>query len=193
MRRYQRSMWFDQTGFAWVAPSPNLRKLEQAVLYPGVGMAEAANISVGRGTDSPFELVGAPWIDGKSTSRPVERPPAFRACASSPRPSRPANGSIPARAVAASASPSPTATASTRPLFGIELISALYRLYGDRFQIDRTVSMIGSRASLDGDQGADRPARHRPAPGRPASTTSACGGEVSAVLTAARIEASSSQ
>ena len=58
-------MWFDQTGFAWVPPSPNLRKLEQAVLYPGVGMVEAANVSVGRGTDTPFELMGAPWIDGK--------------------------------------------------------------------------------------------------------------------------------
>ena len=60
------AMWFDETGFAWVTPSPNMRNLEQAVLYPGVGVLEATNISVGRGTDSPFELVGAPWIDGKA-------------------------------------------------------------------------------------------------------------------------------
>ena len=72
MRRYERTMWFDQTGFAWVPPSPNLRKLEQAVLYPAVGMIEAANVSVGRGTDSPFELVGAPWIDGRALREALE-------------------------------------------------------------------------------------------------------------------------
>ena len=66
MRRYGRAMWFDQTGFGWVAPSPNLRRLEQAILYPGVGMIEGANVSVGRGTETPFEVVGAPWIDGKA-------------------------------------------------------------------------------------------------------------------------------
>ena len=69
MRHYDRTSWFDQTGFAWVAPSPNLRRLEQVVLYPGVAMVEAANVSVGRGTDSPFELLGAPWIDGKALAQ----------------------------------------------------------------------------------------------------------------------------
>jgi uncharacterized protein YbbC (DUF1343 family) len=69
MRYYGRAQWFDQTGFAWVPPSPNLRRIEQAVLYPGVAMVEGANVSVGRGTDAPFELVGAPWIDGKALAR----------------------------------------------------------------------------------------------------------------------------
>jgi len=114
MRRYQRSMWFDQTGFTWLAPSPNLRKLEQAVLYPGVGMAEAANISVGRGTDSPFELVGAPWIDGKALADQLNarRIPGVRI---EPATFTPREWVYPARAAAASASPSPTATVSTRP------------------------------------------------------------------------------
>jgi uncharacterized protein YbbC (DUF1343 family) len=62
MQGYRRDMWFDETGLAWVNPSPNLRSLAQATLYPGVALCEASNVSVGRGTDTPFELFGAPWI-----------------------------------------------------------------------------------------------------------------------------------
>jgi len=62
MQGYRRDMWFDETGLAWVNPSPNLRSLAQATLYPGVALCEASNVSVGRGTDTPFELIGAPWI-----------------------------------------------------------------------------------------------------------------------------------
>jgi uncharacterized protein YbbC (DUF1343 family)/CubicO group peptidase (beta-lactamase class C family) len=65
MERWRRTMWFDATGQTWVNPSPNMRSLTQATLYPGVGLLETTNVSVGRGTDTPFELVGAPWIDGQ--------------------------------------------------------------------------------------------------------------------------------
>ena len=57
-------MWFDETNLAWVNPSPNMRSLNEATLYPGVGLLETTNVSVGRGTDTPFEIVGAPWIQG---------------------------------------------------------------------------------------------------------------------------------
>jgi uncharacterized protein YbbC (DUF1343 family) len=62
---WSRSMTYDQTGLMWVNPSPNMRSLTQAVLYPGVGLLETTNLSVGRGTDTPFEMVGAPWIDAQ--------------------------------------------------------------------------------------------------------------------------------
>lgn len=65
MRNYRRSAYFDETGLVWSPPSPNLRSVEQAILYPATALVEATNVSVGRGTDIPFELVGAPWIDGK--------------------------------------------------------------------------------------------------------------------------------
>ena len=64
MAGYDRRAYFDETGLAWWPPSPNLRTVEQAVFYPGVALLEATNVSVGRGTDTPFEVVGAPWIDG---------------------------------------------------------------------------------------------------------------------------------
>jgi uncharacterized protein YbbC (DUF1343 family) len=58
-------MWWDETGLMWVNPSPNLRNPTAALLYPAIGLLEATNVSVGRGTDQPFELFGAPWIDGR--------------------------------------------------------------------------------------------------------------------------------
>ena len=60
---WERARWFDETGLPWVNPSPNIRSLNQALLYSGVGLLEATNLSVGRGTAMPFEVVGAPWID----------------------------------------------------------------------------------------------------------------------------------
>jgi uncharacterized protein YbbC (DUF1343 family) len=65
MENYQRGMWFDSTNLTWVNPSPNMRSLTEATLYPGIGLLETTNVSVGRGTDTPFEVVGAPWIDGQ--------------------------------------------------------------------------------------------------------------------------------
>ncbi len=62
---WRRADYFDRTGLLWVNPSPNMRSLNQAFLYPGVGLLEMTNLSVGRGTDTPFEVLGAPWIDGR--------------------------------------------------------------------------------------------------------------------------------
>ena len=63
MTGWRREAWFDETGLAWISPSPNMRTLYAAALYPGIGAFERTNLSVGRGTDTPFEHVGAPWID----------------------------------------------------------------------------------------------------------------------------------
>ena len=65
MRGWMRGDWFDSTSALWVNPSPNLRDLNQATLYPGVALIEQTNVSVGRGTDTPFEVVGAPWVSAK--------------------------------------------------------------------------------------------------------------------------------
>jgi uncharacterized protein YbbC (DUF1343 family)/CubicO group peptidase (beta-lactamase class C family) len=65
MEGWRRATWFDSTGLTWINPSPNMRSLTEATLYPGIGLLETTNLSVGRGTDTPFELVGAPWINGQ--------------------------------------------------------------------------------------------------------------------------------
>jgi uncharacterized protein YbbC (DUF1343 family)/CubicO group peptidase (beta-lactamase class C family) len=69
MRGWRRAAYFDQTGLDWTPPSPNLRSVAEAVLYPGVALVEGTNVSVGRGTDTPFEVVGAPWIDDRLARR----------------------------------------------------------------------------------------------------------------------------
>lgn len=66
---WRRGLFFEETGLPWIPPSPNLRTPTQAVLYPGVGLLETTNVSVGRGTDSPFEVVGAPWLDAVTLAR----------------------------------------------------------------------------------------------------------------------------
>jgi uncharacterized protein YbbC (DUF1343 family) len=66
---WRRRDFFDRTGRMWINPSPNMRSLTQALLYPGIGLLETTNLSVGRGTDTPFEVVGAPWLDGRQLAR----------------------------------------------------------------------------------------------------------------------------
>lgn len=70
---WHRSDWFDQTELPWIAPSPNMRTLSAALLYPGIGWLETTNLSVGRGTDTPFEILGAPWIDEFQLARELNQ------------------------------------------------------------------------------------------------------------------------
>ena len=64
VKGWRRDSFFDATGLMWINPSPNMRSLTEAILYPGIGLLETTNLSVGRGTDVPFEMIGAPWIGG---------------------------------------------------------------------------------------------------------------------------------
>jgi uncharacterized protein YbbC (DUF1343 family) len=70
---WQREQYFDTTGLAWVRPSPNMPALETAILYPGVCLVEGTNLSEGRGTSRPFELVGAPFVDGARLASELTR------------------------------------------------------------------------------------------------------------------------
>jgi uncharacterized protein YbbC (DUF1343 family)/CubicO group peptidase (beta-lactamase class C family) len=73
MEGWRRADYFDGTGLTWVNTSPNMRSLTEAVLYPGIGLLETTNLSVGRGTDTPFEVVGAPWVDGVKLAEALNR------------------------------------------------------------------------------------------------------------------------
>jgi uncharacterized protein YbbC (DUF1343 family) len=72
LQDWRRELWFDQTGLPWTNPSPNMRNLTEAILYPGVGLLESA-VSVGRGTDTPFEVVGASYVDELKTAEELNR------------------------------------------------------------------------------------------------------------------------
>jgi len=71
MRDWRRELWFDQTSLPWIAPSPNMPTLQTATVYPGQVFLEGTNISEGRGTVKPFELLGAPWIDGHILTKKI--------------------------------------------------------------------------------------------------------------------------
>lgn len=78
LQHWTRGLWMDEAGLPWINPSPNMRSLNEAALYPGVGLIETANVSVGRGTPTPFEHLGAPWIDGQKLAAAMPPLPGLR-------------------------------------------------------------------------------------------------------------------
>ena len=148
MENWRRGMWLDATGQTWVNPSPNMRSLVEATLYPGVGLLETTNVSVGRGTDTPFELVGAPWIDGRRLATYLNGR-GLAACASCPCASRRAHRCSRARSAAASTSSSQTARASAPSAPGWRWLSrsaASTRTTG-RLTLTRACSSTPTRSS----------------------------------------------
>jgi uncharacterized protein YbbC (DUF1343 family) len=78
MQGWRREMWYDQTGLPWIVPSPNLKTLDAALLYTGTVFVEGTNLSEGRGTDAPFQLVGAPWLtDAGAIAKALSTNPAM--------------------------------------------------------------------------------------------------------------------
>lgn len=147
MAGYRRDMWFEETGRPWVNPSPNLRSLNQTILYPGVALSEAANVSVGRGTATPFEVIGAPWIEAERLAdylcaRDVPGV-EFAAVRFTPE-GGPYRGQVcqgvRMRVVDRNRLDSVG--------MGVEILSALHRLYPNVFLIDRAVGLLGSRAAV---------------------------------------------
>ena len=79
MQGWRREMYFEETGIPWVMPSPNIPTIDSAVVYPGTVLFEGTNVSEGRGTTKPFELIGAPWIDAEPFAAGLNAP-GCRAC-----------------------------------------------------------------------------------------------------------------
>jgi len=148
MRGWQRTDWFDETGLAWINPSPNLRNLIEATLYPGVGMIEGANVSVGRGTDTPFELLGAPWIDAAQLAATLNKRQIqgvrFMPVDFTPRENRFAGVLCHGVEIVLL-----DRQALDSPELGVELAAALYRLFPKDFEIDKTLALVGSRQVLE--------------------------------------------
>jgi uncharacterized protein YbbC (DUF1343 family)/CubicO group peptidase (beta-lactamase class C family) len=145
---WERGAWFDETGLPWTNPSPNMRNLLQATLYPGVGALEMANVSVGRGTDSPFEQIGAPWIDGVALAGELNRRglPGVRFY---PIAFTPDEGARFGGTRCSGVFMVITDREILRPVrTGVEIASALLRLHGAQFEIDRTARLLGSRDTI---------------------------------------------
>ena len=148
MEGWMRGDWFDSTGELWTNPSPNMRSLNEATLYPGIGMIEATNISVGRGTDTPFEVVGAPWIDPLALAKYLN--------------ARELSGVrfVPIRFTPISSSyvnelcggvnlVITDRNALDAPELGLEVAAALLHLYPDNYKIAALDRLMVSKGSLD--------------------------------------------
>ena len=156
MRGWRRETWFDQTGLRWVNPSPNMRNLHQALLYPGIGAIEGSNLSVGRGTDTPFEQIGAPWINGPELARELNtrRLPGVRVY---PLRFSPKSGRF-AGELCEGVFFIVTDRDAMRPVrLGLEVAAALYRLYGDQFDLGAVARLLGSRDTLARIRAGDPP------------------------------------
>jgi uncharacterized protein YbbC (DUF1343 family) len=147
MTDWRRTDWYDETGLGWINPSPNLRNLTEATLYTGVAMVEGANVSVGRGTDTPFEVLGAPWIDGINLAEFLNERKIqgvrFLPIDFTPRDNRFA-GEV-CHGVQISLL---DREALDAPEMGVEIAAARHTLFPQAFQIDKTLHLIGSRAVL---------------------------------------------
>jgi uncharacterized protein YbbC (DUF1343 family)/CubicO group peptidase (beta-lactamase class C family) len=149
MKGWKRGDFFDRTGLTWINPSPNLRSLTAAILYPGVGLLETTNLSVGRGTERPFEWIGAPWLDGTKLAVELmkERVSGFRC--------------VPMRLTPTSSVYQGKACDGINlivddwnkfhPLkLGLALAVTLRRLYPDAWEVDRFDNLLGHKSTLDG-------------------------------------------
>lgn len=156
MKNWRRDAWFDDTSLEWVNPSPNMRNLYEATLYPGIGAFENANISVGRGTDTPFERVGAPWIDGMKLAEALNARRIagvrFYPVRFTPGASKFANQECQGVGIVI------TDREVMRPVrVGVELAASLVKLFPGKFQIDTAARLFGSAASVARIKAADDP------------------------------------
>jgi uncharacterized protein YbbC (DUF1343 family) len=147
MKNWRRDDWFDETGLPWINPSPNMRNMYQATLYTGIGAFESTNVSVGRGTDTPFEHVGAPWIDGQRLSDELNARQIpgvrFYPVRFTPTASRFADQECQGVFIIV------TDRNAVRPVrVGVEIASALWKLFPEDFGIDSAARLFGSVAGL---------------------------------------------
>jgi uncharacterized protein YbbC (DUF1343 family) len=159
MNGWQRGDWFDATGLTWTNPSPNLRSLREAILYPALGLIETTNISVGRGTDTPFAYVGAPWMDGPALARALNArflpgvrfvPVNFTPRSPYPYADQLCQGIeliVTDRNVVDS------------PELGLEIATALHKLYADKFQLSKINVLLANRTVLEALQAGRDPQR----------------------------------
>ncbi len=157
MENWSRDQWYDQTGLLWVNPSPNMRNLTQAILYPGVALIEASNVSVGRGTDEPFERFGAPWVDARKLAAALNASDLagvrFVPIEFTPTSSKFAGQKCGGVHVLVN-----DREAIDAVRVGITIAWQLRQLFGDEFQFDRVNNLLVNDRALDALRRAKSPA-----------------------------------
>lgn len=157
MRNWRRSDAYDQTGLKWIPPSPNLRTLNAAFLYPGIEILQAGGVSVGRGTAAPFEILGAPWIHGAQFAVALERR-KIPGVSFSPTQFTPTEGIYKGQACRGVRIAITNRDALRSMRMGLEIADALHRMYPGDFHLDKVIELLGSQATIDRLERGDSPA-----------------------------------
>lgn len=150
MKGWRRTMYFDETGLPWVNPSPNIRNVTQAILYPGVALTEGSNVSVGRGTDTPFEVFGAPWINAVELTNELNgrNLPGVKFDPVSFTPQKTVH--VYQGQLCHGCRITITDRDEFMPVItGLNILDAIYKLYPDKYEIDRNVGLIGKKQVLE--------------------------------------------
>jgi uncharacterized protein YbbC (DUF1343 family) len=157
LENWPRSDTYDMTGLAWVPPSPNLRTLDAAFFYSGIEILRAGGVSVGRGTDTPFELFGAPWVHVADLAEELNRQktPGVRYAATQ---FTPRDGLYKGQLCEGISLAITDRTALRSMLMGLEIAEALHRLYPKYFQLEKMIELLGSESTLARLERGDDPA-----------------------------------
>jgi uncharacterized protein YbbC (DUF1343 family)/CubicO group peptidase (beta-lactamase class C family) len=160
MEGWHRWEFFDTTGVKWVNPSPNLRSVEEATLYPGMGMLDYANVSVGRGTATPFEVFGAAWMDGRAVADYLSgrriagvRFEATKFAVAETAEKYPGHG----QTIDGVKMTVTDRVALDSPEMGVEILAALHHLYPKEFQLEKATGLVANSETMDGLRRGDDP------------------------------------
>jgi uncharacterized protein YbbC (DUF1343 family) len=145
MQGWMRGDWYDSTSLEWSNPSPNLRSLTEATLYTGVALVEGTNVSVGRGTDAPFEVLGAPWINSRELAQSLNarQIPGVRFV---PVTFTPFSSNFAGQLCRGVNLVLTDRDLLDGPELGIELASALLKLYPEQFRAEKMIDILASQA-----------------------------------------------
>jgi len=148
MKDWRRRDAFEATGLLWSAPSPNLRSLDAALLYPGIEILQSAGVSVGRGTETPFELFGAPWIKSVELAAYLNSRfvPGVRFVPTRFTPNAGLHKGQPCEGIALVITDRATLHSM---LMGLEIAAALWKLYPGDFRVDKLITLLGNAAALE--------------------------------------------
>ncbi len=158
MEGWQPGDWFDSTGLPWVNTSPNLRSVTEATLYPGVAEIEGTNVSVGRGTDTPFEVVGAPWIKAREFSTFMNTR-GIQSVRFVPIVFTPTSSNFAGELCEGINLIVLDRNTLDSPELGIELASALHKLYPNDFKLEKMMDLLNNQSVYDAIQAGEDPRR----------------------------------
>jgi uncharacterized protein YbbC (DUF1343 family) len=147
MKNWRRKYFFESTGVRWVPPSPNLRTVKGAITYPGLEILQNAGLSVGRGTETPFEQFGAPWMDGERVAAALNAAqlPGLKFV---PQPFIPVSGLYMGRRCGGVGIRIGDRAAVRAMRLGIQIAAVLGKMYPQDFQIEKTIALLGNSETV---------------------------------------------